>query len=57
MECFFFQRPGAGAGAGAGAGGPGKVEVTGPDEPGKNQNDKYLSGQPGWAVLEVGFLV
>ena len=57
MECFFFQRPGAGAGAGAGAGGRGKVEVTGPDEPGKNQNDKYLSGQPGWAVLEVGFLV
>ena len=36
MECFFFQRPGAGAGAGAGAGGPGKVEVTGPDDPGKN---------------------
>ena len=33
MECI-FQR--AGAGAGAGAGGPGKVEVTGPDEPGKN---------------------
>ena len=33
-----FQRAGGGGGArgGGGAEGPGKVELTGPDEPGKN---------------------
>ena len=44
---FFFQRAGGGGGArgGGGAEGPGKVELTGPDEPGKNWKYKYLSGQ------------
>ena len=48
----FCLRAGGGGGArgGGGAEGPGKVELTGPDEPGKHQKYKYLSAQAGGEI-------